>query len=73
MKPQSKQQNSKVTKNVAKAINYTVIAVLAGSILFMFFKVSKIVIHVYDIGDKKEIGLYFVWCIILAVILYHNL
>jgi len=73
MKPQPNEQKIKPTKNVTKALNYTVIAVLAGSILFLFFKVSKIAIHVYDIGDKKEIGLYFLWCLILAAILYHNL
>jgi hypothetical protein len=76
MKPQQRKEYFKtknMTKNVTKATNYVIIAVLAGSILFMLHKVSTIIVHVYDIGDKKEIGMYFAWCIVLAITLYHNL
>lgn len=60
-------------RNVTKAVNYTLIAILSGSILYMAFKLSKTAIFVYDLSDKNEIGLYLVWCVLLSLMLYNNL
>jgi hypothetical protein len=58
-KPQPKEQNYKAPKkNVTKA-ELTIIAVKDRSFSLLFKVSQRLLFMLYDIGDKKEIGMYF--------------
>lgn len=56
-----------------KSINYILIILLAGSILYSSIMISRYIINTYDFTTKNEVALYILWCIILAYLLYTNL
>jgi hypothetical protein len=60
-------------KKIVKATNYTLIIVLAGSILFIAYTASTVIINTMDLNIKNQFGMYLLWVAFILVVLYNNL
>lgn len=68
-----KQISKQPVKNTKKAVNYVLIIVLAGSILYSVIMMARYISNEFDFSTKNEVALYILWCLVIAYLLQSNL